>query len=1763
MTEEEWLACTDPQAMLNFLRSSGLATERKLRLFAVACCRRLEAELPDQRSWDAVHVAERYADGGGTEQELTAARSDAEASYGEDRAAVAAAAPGPAPDGAAQPARSDEPTAPPPSAPPASGQDGPSPAVGVLSLLPSSARTILFLGFAARSGCLAFPSSGPQDVAVLDFGEQLARAPGADLDRLLMDKLGGAESEGLCGPFDAVVCDQALEYLRDPLGLLRCAHARLAPHGVLLATIPTVRHQGVLRSLLDGDWPFGATGTPERDPIRFFTRRLIEQLLHRARFSQPSVQALADPGHEDWVRNGRPREVRVGGLHVSGLSEEAAEEFFASRFAVKAEPAPAVHRERTSIVILTHNQLPFTRRCLDSIRRCTDEPHELIVVDNGSTDGTVEYLHSLAGVKVIVNAENRGFPAGCNQGIRAATGRQVLLLNNDTVVTTGWLDRLLRALESDPRIGLVGPCSNFVSGGQRVAVAYGDDLLGLEGFAWDWGKAHDGVREDVDRLVGFCLLIRREAIDWVGLLDERFGVGCFEDDDYSRRAARAGYRLVIARDAFVHHFGGRTFLGAGVDYDALMRTNRELYRKKWEAEQDEGEGGATFKPASETGRPAGLHVLVVAHVDRLKGRMDKSHYYRYEALARRPGVTLFGPGLEGYRPGMSVREAVDVACGGVTPDVILHGADLKESGIPLLTGLEEVDGLTAIELLDSWAREDRQVDFINRLRFDVGLIQEAGPHIAFYQKRCPGTEFFWTPNAVDTRLFRNYGLPKEYDVILYGAINPEVYPLRARLARLLARQPGIRFRHIAHPGYYPPASASGGILAGADLSREINKAWVGIATRSVYDCLLMKYLEIPASYALVAGDMPEHGRPLFGGDFIELGMGQSDEEILAALRAHLLDKDRLVGLTDAAHRRILREHSTDAFADRVLGLLRGLLARRNAPARLEIGASTPAETQSTTAPSFKVRAPLGDGLLLDRSAVQLSLCMIARDNVRTLKACLESIRPWVDEMVVVDTGSEDDTPRIAERLGARVFHFPWPDSFSVARNESLRHARGRWIFWMDSDDVIDAANGRALRQLALRDPPPSVLGYLMQVHCPGPSEGGEAEVTVVDQAKLFRNLPGLHFEGRVHEQILPAIRRAGGEAAWTDLFVVHAGCDHSPPARQRKLERDLRLLHLELQERPEHPFTLFNLGMTYTHAGRCGEAMLFLRRSLSHANPAEAYLRKAHACLSSCYERLGRPREAWEACQEGLRRFPRDAELRFRKAVLLHGQKRLEEAAGAYRELLQNREDHHLKSVVQGITGYLARHNLAFVYADAGDAARAEEQWRLVVREKPGFRPGWRGLGEALLRQGKRGEARALAQELLAGGPHLQPEGSLLKGKAAAAQGAWDEARRELERAAREGPEDREVLEALCRLLLERGDLAAAEGPSLAWVRCDPQSGAAHHSLGTVYLQTGRADQAAAAFRVSLQRRPHSAPTQVLLGRALQASGHVQEAAEAWREAMRLNPGDSAAAELLREAGQPLPEEQAAPGPSRGQKPPGAQEKHSLRLRERTAEVRFITRGVVDRAIVRDLWERDVYGVRAIAEPPATVVDVGAHIGAFSILALESWPGARIIACEPDPENCALLRENLRGRRNVETVEAAVVGGAASEVEFHSVADKAAHNSGGGSCVRTEPGSVKIRVPALSVLELWRSKHIVRCDLLKLDCEGAETWILQALAKAGRLGDVRLILGEWHALDGGAQAGGRAREELHAILRASHEVVFNPPLNGTEGHFTARVRKEL
>jgi GT2 family glycosyltransferase/glycosyltransferase involved in cell wall biosynthesis len=239
-----------------------------------------------------------------------------------------------------------------------------------------------------------------------------------------------------------------------------------------------------------------------------------------------------------------------------------------------------------SIIILTHNNLALTKACLASLLEFTDYPnYELVLVDNASTDGSVAFFADFAKqhqhVRLVLNPSNLGFAAGNNAGIKTARGDFIVLLNNDTYCTRGWLRDLLRHLMKNKRLGAVGPVTNNIGNEARVALAYAN-MTEMAAVARDYTSAHARVLLEVKSVAFFCVAMPRSVIDEVGLLDESFGLGFFEDDDYCNRIRQAGSRVGIADDVFIHHELSASFNAlASTRRSELFQVNLKRYEEKW------------------------------------------------------------------------------------------------------------------------------------------------------------------------------------------------------------------------------------------------------------------------------------------------------------------------------------------------------------------------------------------------------------------------------------------------------------------------------------------------------------------------------------------------------------------------------------------------------------------------------------------------------------------------------------------------------------------------------------------------------------------------------------------------------------------------------------------------------------------------------------------------------------------------------------------------------------------------------------------------------------------------------------------------------------------------------------------------------------------------------------------------------------------------------------------------------------------------------
>ncbi len=231
---------------------------------------------------------------------------------------------------------------------------------------------------------------------------------------------------------------------------------------------------------------------------------------------------------------------------------------------------------KCDIIMPIWNQLECTRECIDSIRKNTKYPFALILIDNASNEETREYLTGLLGqkdleVSIIRNEENLGFLKAVNQGFKASHAPYICLMNNDTVATDGWLTELVNVADSRKDIAIVNPSSNNL--GQHPGRAGVDEYAATL-------RVFRGQFIEMGACLGFCMFFKKGLLQKLGLFDEIYGVGNFEDTEYSRKAESLGYVCVRAKGSYVYHKISRSFKKKK-DFEESFRKNQRIFNKRW------------------------------------------------------------------------------------------------------------------------------------------------------------------------------------------------------------------------------------------------------------------------------------------------------------------------------------------------------------------------------------------------------------------------------------------------------------------------------------------------------------------------------------------------------------------------------------------------------------------------------------------------------------------------------------------------------------------------------------------------------------------------------------------------------------------------------------------------------------------------------------------------------------------------------------------------------------------------------------------------------------------------------------------------------------------------------------------------------------------------------------------------------------------------------------------------------------------------------
>jgi glycosyltransferase involved in cell wall biosynthesis/thioredoxin-like negative regulator of GroEL len=445
----------------------------------------------------------------------------------------------------------------------------------------------------------------------------------------------------------------------------------------------------------------------------------------------------------------------------------------------------------------------------------------------------------------------------------------------------------------------------------------------------------------------------------------------------------------------------------------------------------------------------------------------------------------------------------------------------------------------------------------------------------------------------------------------------------------------------------------------------------------------------------------------------------------------------------------------------------------------------------------------------------VSLCMIVKDEEAMLPRCLAAVAEYVDELIVVDTGSTDATVAIAESFGAQILHHEWDGDFSAARNLALDAATSDWLFYVDADEVLVEGEGERLRELLGHTWREGI--FLTETNHVGDMEDGAA--VQHNALRLFRNRPEYRFEGRVHEQFAHKLPSFPERLEYTQVRIEHYGYLGAVREAKGKATRNRELLERQLAEGVDTPFLHFNLGSERAAAGDIPGSLQHLQRAWAQLrNDPErqeyGYFPSLCARLVKALNHNARHADAIAQADEFLALMPDFTDLVLEQAM---GYRGLDDAAAAiahFERAIVMGDAPSKYSATVGAGTFHARNLLAESLIDSGRLAEAESQLQHVIEHYPAFVGAVEPYARVLLRSGR--PATEVVQRIGALVPAPTPSQRFLLAVPFYETGHVAEAATELHAVLEARPEAHAARVALAEAQLSAGDLLAAAATALA-----------------------------------------------------------------------------------------------------------------------------------------------------------------------------------------------------------------------------------------------------------------------------------------------------------------------------------------------------------
>jgi len=493
------------------------------------------------------------------------------------------------------------------------------------------------------------------------------------------------------------------------------------------------------------------------------------------------------------------------------------------------------------------------------------------------------------------------------------------------------------------------------------------------------------------------------------------------------------------------------------------------------------------------------------------------------------------------------------------------------------------------------------------------------------------------------------------------------------------------------------------------------------------------------------------------------------------------------------------------------------------------------------------------------SRPRLSVAMIVRDEQEVLAESIESVRSIADEIVVLDTGSTDQTLQIAEQLGAVTGRMPWTEDFSAARNRCLELVSGDWVLWLDAGERLVAETAADLREFVDRQAEESKV-YMLLVEVPSADPSGSAEQ--IAQVRLMPRRPELRFTGRVCESVRSSVEAAGLQVDASEGRIVRHRRQHDPARRQQRAHRNLKLVALELVGRADPPAPLLTArGEAFGELNNWEDARSAYRAAVEAAEHGSTEMLEAYYGLLTSYDsdpRLG-DRQLTD-CIAAMEIFPFDAQLLLAMGNYLQARNEMELATRTFETAVQygqvDLEAWHLCELAE-----VANVCLSLTLQLQGKDDRACEVLEEAARLHPNSHRILRRLLDLHVKHGRCEEALELAGQLPAEPEQREPLQDAVRGACRVSHKQWTEALAYLQSAYVMGCRDPLCLRWLAVTLLSRGRLQAAEPVLLEWQKREPNNPEVASYLAAVEQQ-----RAGAAVRLPAAGQPAAdAPTRMRL----------------------------------------------------------------------------------------------------------------------------------------------------------------------------------------------------------------------------------------------------------------------------------------------------------